>query len=86
MLPGTGNTSTQCSHASCDETGGSESDQEQGTLEKSKTEGYSGLQGRKSRIHCASPKQRRGDQLFDNMVGDPEKYLGISVRMMDLSD
>jgi hypothetical protein len=34
---------------------------------------------------CLPQALARG-QLFDNMVGDPEKYLGISVRMMDLSD
>lgn len=32
------------------------------------------------------PQATARGQLFENMVGDPEKYLGISVRMMDLSD
>jgi hypothetical protein len=44
------------------------------------------LREEKYGIQYLSPKQRRGGELFDNMVGDPEKYLGISVRMMDLSD
>ena len=41
---------------------------------------------RKVRDTISLPQATARGQLFDNMVGDPEKYLGISVRMMDLSD
>ena len=39
------------------------------------------LAWKKASVTLCLPQATAGGMLFENMVGDPEKYLGISVRM-----
>ncbi len=42
-------------------------------LEKFENVRGRGLQGRKVRLICLSHSRPAGEEIFDNMVGDPEK-------------